>query len=95
MSVLMILTWLACISPVKLLIFSVRGLQLKANQEFTLDTMLNITIGIGDPFAMYLLRGEVCWMKCEMDEYFMGVLLLEEDSTTWILGTVTSPPCFN
>ena len=43
--------------------------------------MLNITIGIGDPFAMRLLRGEVCWMKCEMDEYFMGVLLLEEDST--------------
>lgn len=40
--------------------------------------MLNITIGIGDPFAMYLLRGEIRWVKGEQGKFYMGILLKDE-----------------
>ena len=61
--------------------FSSHGLQLRTDQELIPRTLLNITIGIGDPFAMYLLRGEIRWTKSADDEYFMGVLLREEEGT--------------
>lgn len=61
--------------------FSSHGLQLRTDRELTTNTLLNITIGIGDPFAMYLLRGEVRWVKIEDDEYCMGVMLTEEEGT--------------
>ena len=61
--------------------FSSHGLQLRTDQELVPRTLLNITIGIGDPFAMYLLRGEIRWTKSEEEEYFMGVLLGEEEGT--------------
>ncbi len=72
--------------------FSTHGLQLRADRELVPGTMLNITIGIGDPFAMYLLRGEVRWTTFEKDEYFMGVLLSEEEGTdleSWASHFVT------
>ncbi len=61
--------------------FSSHGLQLHADQELAPKTLLNITIGIGQPFAMYLLRGQVRWVKSEDGEYYMGVLLLTEEGT--------------
>ena len=61
--------------------FSAHGLQFSTNSQLTPKTSLNITIGIGEPFAMYLLRGEVRWVRKEGDAYHMGVLLLPEKST--------------
>jgi|TARA_B110000196_G_scaffold315782_1_gene325995 hypothetical protein len=49
--------------------------------------MLNVTIGIGDPFAMYLLRGEIHREKGEEGEFYMGILLKDEkhmDLAIWI-----------
>ena len=61
--------------------FSVHGLQLRTEYELITGTLLNITIGIGQPFAMYLLRGEVRWVRPNADEIFMGVLLRDADAT--------------
>ena len=61
--------------------FSVHGLQLKTDAPLPRSTLLDVTIGIGEPFAMYLLRGEVRWIKTQKDECFMGVLLKEAQGT--------------
>ena len=61
--------------------FSAHGLQFSTQTELTPKTSVNITIGIGEPFAMYLLRGDVRWVRQEDDIYYMGVLLLPEKST--------------
>jgi hypothetical protein len=71
---------------------STHGLQLKTNLELTTGTLLNITIGIGDPFAMYLLRGELRWIRPDGDDYCMGVLLKEAGDTDfdkWIEFSAT------
>ena len=39
--------------------FSSHGMQIRTDRELTPKTLLKITIGIGDPFAMYVLRGEI------------------------------------
>lgn len=67
--------------------FSGHGLQLRTDQGLTTQTLLNITIGIGNPFAMFLLRGEVRWVRPGEDEYYMGILFKEESGTdleAWI-----------
>lgn len=63
--------------------FSSHGLQLRADQRLEKSTLLDITIGIGKPFAMYLLRGEVRWVRPGEEEFFMGVLFKEEDGTDY------------
>jgi len=66
---------------------SIHGLQFCTEQKLHVGSMLNITIGIGDPFAMYLLRGEIRWVKEEKGEYYMGILLKDEkhmDLAKWI-----------
>ncbi len=60
---------------------SSHGLQLRTDQDLAPKTVLNITIGIGDPFAMYLLRGEIRWTKSEDEEYYMGIRLTEQEGT--------------
>lgn len=61
--------------------FSSHGLQLRADQELSPNTSLNITIGIGEPFAMFLLRGEVRWVRGEDDDFLMGVLMTDAEGT--------------
>lgn len=60
---------------------SAHGMQFSTNAELTAGTILNVTIGIGEPFAMYLLRGEVRWVRTSGDEYLMGVLLQSAQDT--------------
>ena len=87
---------------------STHGLRLLIDLELKPKTMLNSTITIEDPFAMYLLRGHVRWvvkntsrglgspssdpntltrsdslqtLKTSDDDYYMGVLLSEEEGT--------------
>ncbi len=67
--------------------FSGHGMQFRTDQDLAPKTLLNITVGIGDPFAMYLLRGEIRWTKSEDEEYYMGVMLSEAEGTdldAWI-----------
>ena len=59
--------------------FSVHGLQLKTDSKLFQGSLLDITIGIGDPFAMYLLRGEIRWVTQEEEDFYMGVLLVDEE----------------
>ena len=62
--------------------FSAHGMQFSTNAELSAGALINITIGIGEPFAMYLLRGEVRWMRQgEDDLYLMGVLLQYTEDT--------------
>lgn len=62
---------------------STRGLQFKTEVLLPTNSLLDITIGIPDPFAMYLLRGEIRWSKEDDDEYFMGVLLQDSDENDY------------
>ncbi len=61
--------------------FSLHGLQLKTDEAVPVGSLLNITIGIGDPFAMYLLRGEVRWRRPNRELQAMGIMLHHEDET--------------
>ena len=61
--------------------FSAHGMQFSTNAELSASTTLNITIGIGEPFAMYLLRGEVRWVRQKDDTYYMGILLVDSEDT--------------
>jgi hypothetical protein len=61
--------------------FSLHGLQFKTDQQLYRGSLLNITIGVGDPFAMFLLRGEIRWVKEDDMEYAMGILLKDEELT--------------
>lgn len=60
---------------------SAHGMQLSTGAELSAGALLNITIGIGEPFAMYLLRGEVRWVRQNDDQYLMGILLKKTDDT--------------
>lgn len=60
---------------------SAHGMQFSTNSALTESTLLNITIGIGEPFAMYLLRGEVRWVRHREDQCFIGVMLQEAEDT--------------
>ena len=69
--------------------FSAHGMQFSTNADLSAGTLLNITIGIEEPFAMCLLRGEARWTRPKDDVYLMGVLLLETDDTdlsAWLKG---------
>ena len=63
--------------------FSKRGLQLKTDTKLIPHSLLNVTIGLGDPFAMYLLRGEVRWVRGDAPEVFIGVLLEDVEGTDY------------
>lgn len=61
--------------------FSRHGCQFSSESELPVGAGLNITIGIGDPFAMYLLRGEVRWVRGSGDDVFMGVMIHDAEHT--------------
>lgn len=64
--------------------FSPHGLQLKTDEALSSGTRLNVTIGIGEPFTMYLLRGEVRWRR-PMDEdlFATGLKLHDAEGTDY------------
>lgn len=61
--------------------FSPKGLQFRTDQSLISGSLLNITIGIGQPFAMYLLRGEVRWVREIDSDFAMGILLHAAEGT--------------
>ncbi len=66
--------------------FSAHGMHFVTNIELSPATLVDITIGVGEPFAMYLLRAEIRWVREANDTFHVGVLLLDEedrDLTRW------------
>jgi len=63
--------------------FSIHGLQFHTEDQFPAGTTLNITIGIGDPFAMFLLSGECRWAREGDGGWYMGILLHDKEGTDY------------
>ena len=63
--------------------FSAHGLQIKAEHILPSDTKINITIGLGEPFSMYLLNGIVRWSRSTNSGTFMGILLQNMEGTDY------------
>lgn len=63
--------------------FSTRGMQFRSNSQLIPRSLVKITIGIGEPFGMYELMGEIRWVRPIERDFSMGVLLLEEPSTDY------------
>jgi len=63
--------------------FSPHGMQLRTDETLPPNSVINITIAIGDGFAMYLLRGEVRWTREAVGEHRLGILLHEADDTDY------------
>ena len=62
---------------------STRGMQFRTDVRLYAANELGITIGVGEPFAMYELYGEVRWVRDLANDYCMGVLLEERDGTDY------------
>jgi hypothetical protein len=65
--------------------FSTRGMQFSCAESLPVSSILSITIGIGEPFAMYLLQGEVRWVRTVDGDFCMGVLLQQNDATDYLV----------
>jgi hypothetical protein len=61
--------------------FSTHGVQFKTNGQLIPYSMVKITIGVGDPFAMYELLGEIRWVRPFEDDFLMGILLVEDSES--------------
>jgi len=77
--------------------FSAHGMQFSTNSVLSPGALVNVSIGIGEPFSMYLLRAQVRWLRPKDDAYCMGVMLLAEDETDleqWVerFTTLASDP---
>ncbi|MEX0943603.1 MAG: PilZ domain-containing protein [Pseudomonadales bacterium] len=69
--------------------FSPHGLQFRTEEALIPGSLLNITIGIGEPSVRYLLRGEIRWVRNNDGKHAMGILLqdtVDTDFETWISG---------
>jgi|TARA_Y100000310_G_scaffold340332_1_gene435714 hypothetical protein len=63
--------------------FSTHGLQFRTNDLIPAGSRLNITIGIGAPFAMFLLAGDVRWARELDDECYLGIQLQDVEGTDY------------
>lgn len=61
--------------------FSAHGMQFSTNSVLSTGSLVNVSIGIGEPFSMYVLRAQVRWLRPKDGAYYMGVMLLAEDGT--------------
>lgn len=62
---------------------STRGMQFRSNGKLLSRSVLSITIGVGEPFAMYELKGEVRWVRSNGDHHYMGILLHEDEDSDY------------
>ncbi|MFT4821952.1 MAG: hypothetical protein ACI96P_001685 [Candidatus Azotimanducaceae bacterium] len=74
--------------------FSAHGMQFKTEQVLPTDTMLGITIGIGKPFSMYTLQGQIRWSRMIQEDICMGVLLVKSDDTDYAKWEATFETIF-
>ena len=62
---------------------SKQGIQVATNVGVPMGTRLSLAVAIGQPFAMYLLEGEVRWQQDIEEESRMGILLLQGRQTDY------------
>jgi hypothetical protein len=63
--------------------FSTCGMQFKTEHLLPAATLLNITIGIGNPSSTYTLQGQVRWARVVHGDICMGVLLVNNEETDY------------
>ena len=73
---------------------STRGMQFRTDIALHSGTRLGITLGIGEPFAMYELYGAVRWVRPDDEVLFMGVLLEEKEDTDYFKWESDFPALF-
>ena len=61
--------------------FSIHGIQFRTDKVIAPGSLVNVTIGIGNPFAMYLVRRGVQWVRDSEGSHYMGVLLQDAAGT--------------
>lgn len=61
--------------------FSAHGMQFSTNSVLSTGALVNVSIGVGEPFSMYTLRAEVRWVRPKDDGYYLGVMLVPADDT--------------
>ncbi|MBT3530215.1 MAG: PilZ domain-containing protein [Gammaproteobacteria bacterium] len=69
--------------------FSPHGLRSRTNLALPIGTGISITIGISNPFTMYVLKGVVRWVEDRNGEHIIGVNFEEgrdEHLYKWIDG---------
>ena len=65
--------------------FSSHGLQLRTDYALVPNTLLNITLSIGDSLTRYQLRGEILWTEIIDNDCQIGLLFSEEkDFDAWV-----------
>lgn len=62
---------------------STRGMQFRTDIALPAKTELGITIGFGEPFAMYQLYGVVRWVRPGDEFNHMGILLDDKPGTDY------------
>lgn len=65
--------------------FSPRGLQFRVDQPLSTNSLVNVTIGVGEPVDMFLLRGEIRWVRPVGDRHALGILLHDAEGTDYRL----------
>jgi len=63
--------------------FSAHGMQFSTYSELNPGSLVNLTIAIGEPVALYLLRGEVRWTRQVDANYRMGVMMNPAEDTDY------------
>ena len=67
--------------------FSTSGLRLRTDQALIPNTLLDITLSVGDAVSSYQLRGEIRWTEIIDNGCHIGVSFIEEKGTdldSWI-----------
>lgn len=62
---------------------SPHGIKLLCDELLFEGNQLNITIGVGEPFSLYMLRGEIRWVKETDLGYQLGIKLAKDDLTDY------------
>lgn len=66
--------------PCEAIDFSPHGLQFRSDLSLPTHTLINISVGIGQPFSMYYLFAEVRWVRVTDEETLMGIKLIDKQS---------------
>ncbi len=67
--------------------FTCHGIRLRTHYALVPNTLLNITIGIGNPVSKYQFRGKILWTEIIDNDCHMGILYSEEkdsDLDAWV-----------